>query len=107
MNESRESAEGQADHICKRENPDGMALDELRALRKRAEVVLSELYKLLARRGHMSSPRRSSVTLKLCSLEQQIARINDLIQAHLSAMAYVDAMAQPEECDNLPAKFKI
>lgn len=107
MSESRESAEGQADHICKRENPDGMALDELRALKKRAELVLSELYKLLARLGHMSSPRRAAITLKRCHLEQQIARINDLIQAHLPAMAYVDAMGQPEECDNLPAKFKI
>lgn len=107
MNESRESAEGQADHICKRENPDGMALDELRALKKRAEVVLSELYKLLARRGHMSSPRRSAITLKRCHLEKKIARINDLIQAHFSKMAYVDTTGQPEECDNLPTKFKI
>ena len=47
MDESRESAEGQADHICKRENPDGMALDELRALKKRAELVLSELFLLM------------------------------------------------------------
>lgn len=107
LNIETEYAEIAAENIYQQVDPDAMTLDELRALKKRVEAILSELWKMSAKTGFMSLPMRSGLTLRRTRLELFLAHVNDLIQAGLSVSAYVQAAKGSEECKNHPVNFKL
>lgn len=106
-NEFKVSATVEAKNLMREEMPERMTLNDLRVLKKRAEVILGELWKLAGKQGHISAPERANITLRRHEMDMFLARVNDLIQAALSVAAFVQSIDDGEECQNHPANFKL
>lgn len=92
--------------------PDGLQLDDLTTLKKRADVVLSRLWELAAAKGFISATERANIQHRIMQVQLFIARLIDVMQATQLASMYQamqDARGDSEDtldCPIVPIKKK-